>query len=62
MELKQQGYGDDYVSAKLVEEGRMRYVPRTIGSRYLRLRKALEEREEYKLDDELSDWHLGEVK
>ena len=59
--LKQQGFTDEYVAAKLVEEGRMRYVPKTIGSRYNRLRKTIEEAEEEKLDDELSDWHVDEV-
>jgi len=36
-------------------------VPKTVGSRWLRLRKALEKAEEERLDDELSDWHAGEV-
>lgn len=62
IELKQLGYSDEYVSNKLIEEGRIRYVPKTIGSRYLRLRKALEEAEDNKLDDELTDWHVGEVR
>lgn len=61
IDLKQQGYPDDFVAKKLVEEGRIRYVPKTVGSRWLRLRKALERAEEDKLDDELSDWHEGEV-
>lgn len=59
--LKQQGYGDEYVSSKLIQEGRIRYVPKTVGSRWIRLRKALEQAENEKLDDELSDWHVGEV-
>ena len=59
--LKQQGYSDEYVAQKLIQEGRIRYVPKTVGSRWLRLRKALEQAEDEKLDDELSDWHVGEV-
>ncbi|KAI7566821.1 hypothetical protein D0864_08542 [Hortaea werneckii] len=58
--LKQQGYSDEYVAQKLTDEGRVRYVPKTVGSRWLRLRKALQEVEDDKLDDELSDWHVGE--
>ncbi|KAI7083280.1 hypothetical protein KC356_g7690 [Hortaea werneckii] len=58
--LKQQGYSDEYVAQKLMDEGRVRYVPKTVGSRWLRLRKALQEVEDEKLDDELSDWHVGE--
>jgi len=59
--LKQQGYSDEYVAQKLIQEGRIRYVPKTVGSRWLRLRKALEQAENEKLDDELSDWHVEEV-
>ncbi|KAI7142238.1 hypothetical protein KC324_g16040 [Hortaea werneckii] len=58
--LKQQGYSDEYVAQRLMDEGRVRYVPKTVGSRWLRLRKALQEAEDEKLDDELSDWHVGE--
>lgn len=61
IELKQLGYSDEFVAAKLIEEGRIRYVGKTIGSRYLRLRKVLDDKEDDKLDDELSDWHEGEV-
>lgn len=39
----------------------MRYVPKTISSRWLRLRRLLEQAENDRLDDELSDWHIGEV-
>ncbi|KAK3679263.1 hypothetical protein LTR78_000824 [Recurvomyces mirabilis] len=58
--LKQQGFSDEYVAQSLIQEGRIRYVPKTVGSRWLRLRKALEKAEEERLDDELSDWHAGE--
>ncbi|KXT08210.1 hypothetical protein AC579_8680 [Pseudocercospora musae] len=60
IELKQQGYSDEYVAEKLQQEGRIRYVGKTVGSRWLRLRKVLEDREDERLDDELSDWHIGE--
>ncbi|GAB7323588.1 hypothetical protein MBLNU13_g07082t1 [Cladosporium sp. NU13] len=60
VDLKQQGYSDEYVARKLKDEGRIRYVPRTIGSRWLRIRKALEAKEEEILEDEMSDWHDGE--
>lgn len=40
----------------------MRYEPKTVGSRWLRLRKLLERIENERLDDELSDWHEGEVR
>ncbi|KXT00037.1 hypothetical protein AC578_4875 [Pseudocercospora eumusae] len=60
IELKQQGYSDEYVAEKLQQEGRIRYVGKTVGSRWLRLRKVLEDQEDERLDDELSDWHIGE--
>ncbi|EGP90786.1 unnamed protein product [Zymoseptoria tritici ST99CH_1E4] len=60
IELKQQGYSDAQVADTLRQEGRVRYTDKTIGSRYLRLRKAVLEKEDEVLDDELSDWHVGE--
>lgn len=60
IDLKQQGYPDEYVAGVLIEEGRMRYHSKTVGSRWLRLRKILEKYEDERLDDELSDWHIGE--
>ena len=59
--LKQQGYTDEYVCQKMIQEGRMRYVAKTVSSRWLRLRRALQQVEDEMLDDELSDWHMGEV-
>ncbi|EMC92893.1 hypothetical protein BAUCODRAFT_114891, partial [Baudoinia panamericana UAMH 10762] len=58
--LKEQGFSDEYVADKLVEENRIRYVPKSIGARWLRLRKLFEQVENERLDDELSDWHIGE--
>jgi len=39
----------------------MRYAPNTVGNRWPRLRKALVDVENDRVDDELSDWHPGEV-
>ncbi|KAK5117977.1 hypothetical protein LTR62_004021 [Meristemomyces frigidus] len=60
VELKQQGYSDEFVRQKLIQENRIRYNAKTVGSRWLRIRKALAVAEEDRLDDELSDWHIGE--
>lgn len=59
--LKQLGYKDDYVSNRLVEEGRQQLSAKTISTRWLRLKKIVERKEEERLDDELSDWHIGEA-
>lgn len=61
MELKRQGYSDPVICDKLVKEGRTRYKPGTVNSRALRIRRMMEKLEDEKLDDELSDWHIGEV-
>lgn len=55
------GHSDEKTAQILIKEGRVKYTSRTINSRWLRLRKALEAKEAEILDDELSDWHMGEV-
>lgn len=58
--LKEKGYSNDAVCAQLAREGRINYDKKTVGSRYLRLKNAILEREEERLDGELTDWHDGE--
>lgn len=58
--LKEKGYSNDAVCAQLVREGRINYDKKTVGSRYLRLKNAILDREEARLDGELTDWHDGE--
>lgn len=58
--LKEKGYSNDAVCAQLVREGRINYDKKTVGSRYLRLKNAILDREEERLDGELTDWHDGE--
>lgn len=60
IELKKQGHSDEYVAEKLKEEKRTEYQPKTVNSRWTRLRKLLSQQEDERLDDELSDWHEGE--
>jgi hypothetical protein len=59
--MKNQGYSNEKVVERLQEQGRINYDKKTVGSRYLRLKNAIAEREEQRLDDELTDWHEGEV-
>lgn len=59
--MKQQGYTDSAVANHLVEQGLTKYQPQSIGSRFVRIRKAMATRNEALLDEELSDWHEGEV-
>lgn len=62
IELKEQGYTDTYVATRLKAEGRAEFKAKTIGSRWARLRKVREQAQDEILDDELSDWHVGEVR
>lgn len=58
--LKRQGYSNAQVANQMQLEGRKR-TSNSVNNRWIRLRKALTEREEELLDDELSDWHADEV-
>ncbi|GAB7348874.1 hypothetical protein MBLNU459_g7575t1 [Dothideomycetes sp. NU459] len=60
VDMKQQGYHDEDVAKRLVEEGRTRYDPKSISSRWQRIRKAIQAAEDELLDEELTDWHEGE--
>ena len=61
MELKDLGYADEYVAARLAQEDRVRYDPKSVGSRWFRIKKLVKKQEEQRLDDEMSDWHMVEV-
>lgn len=61
VDMKQAGYPDEAVVKRLVEEGRTRYDPKSISSRWQRIRKAVQAAEDELLDEELTDWHEGEV-
>jgi hypothetical protein len=61
VKMKDAGYSNDEVVAKLRDEGRINYDKKTVGTRYLRIKNAIADREEQRLDDELTDWHEGEV-
>lgn len=60
--MKDGGYSNEQICAALVKDGRVHYDKKTVGSRYLRIKSAVAEREEARLDDELTDWHEGEVR
>jgi hypothetical protein len=59
--MKEQGYSNEKVVAKLQEQGRIKYDKKTVGTRYIRIKTAIAQRVEQQLDDELTDWHEGEV-
>lgn len=62
VDMKQAGYPDEAVVKRLIEESRTRYDPKSIASRWQRIRKAVQAAEDELLDEELTDWHEGEVR
>lgn len=61
VDMKMAGYPDADVAQRLVEKGFTRYKPETISNRVVRIKKKSQEYMEKLLDEELSDWHEGEV-
>lgn len=60
--MKQNGYKDRDIRERLINEGRTRYHPKTISTRWARLKRCVEAHADELLDEELSDWHVGEVR
>ncbi|TKA61148.1 hypothetical protein B0A49_09161, partial [Cryomyces minteri] len=58
--MKQNRCVDAEIAERLINEGRTRYDVKTIASRWQRLRRVLAERQDELLDDDLTDWHMGE--
>jgi hypothetical protein len=59
--LNNENHPNEYIANQLAKEGLVRYDSKTVGSRFIRLQKKIAEREAQRLEDELTDWHDGEV-
>lgn len=59
--MKRSNYTDAQVVDRLVKDGRTKYDPKSINSRWQRIRKCLQDAEDELLDEELTDWHEDEV-
>lgn len=59
--MKNAKYLEKDIAKRLVDEGRIKYNAKTIGTRLARIRKKLQERNDELLDQELTDWHDGDV-
>lgn len=59
--MRDKGVPDREIAATLTEQGLTNYSVKTINSRYIRIKAALAARLDQRLDDELTDWHEGEV-
>jgi len=60
-DMKRQGYRDPDIVKRLEDEGLTSYKQTSISSRYVRIKKKMQEKNEELLDEELTDWHEGEV-
>lgn len=61
VKMKAEKFTDKQVAARLREEGRVDYHYKTISSRWVRIKRALEKKHDQDLDDQLTDWHDGDV-
>lgn len=59
--MKAAKYQEAEIAQRLKDEGRTSYNPKTIGTRWARLKKALAVRQDEMLDQDLTDWHDGDV-
>lgn len=60
--MKEAKYLEKDIAQKLADEGRIAYNPKTIGTRWARIKKVLQQRQDELLDAELTDWHEGDVR
>jgi hypothetical protein len=59
--MKNAKYLEKDIAERLAKEGRINYHPKTIGTRWARIKKMLQRVQDEMLDDELTDWHDGDV-
>ncbi|GAB7339431.1 hypothetical protein MBLNU457_6063t1 [Dothideomycetes sp. NU457] len=59
-DLKRRGFKDREIAQRLADEGFTAYKPQSVGARYARINRKVQERNEELLDLELIDWHEGE--
>lgn len=60
--MKNAKYLEKDIAQRLADEGRIKYNAKTIGTRLARIRRKLQERNDKLLDEELTDWHDGDVR
>ncbi|KAI1616519.1 hypothetical protein EDD37DRAFT_645653 [Exophiala viscosa] len=58
--MKEARYLEKDIAQALVDKGRINYNPKTIGTRWRRLKRALQKRQDDLLDADLTDWHDGD--
>lgn len=61
MQMKLKGFKDAAIKQRLIDENRINYQEKSISTRWSRIQRVLHAHETKMLDDELSDWHEGDV-
>jgi hypothetical protein len=59
--MKEARYLEKDIAQALINQGRTAYNPKTIGTRWRRIKAALQKRNDDLLDADLTDWHEGDV-
>lgn len=60
--MKDAKYLEKDIAQALVDDGRIAYNPKTIGTRYARIRRVKAKEMDILLDAEQTDWHDGDVR
>ncbi|KAJ9610494.1 hypothetical protein H2200_005271 [Cladophialophora chaetospira] len=58
--MKEARYLEKDIAQALINQGRTAYNPKTIGTRWRRIKAALQKRQDDLLDADLTDWHDGD--
>lgn len=59
--MKEARYLEKDIAQALVDQGRTAYHPKTIGTRWKRIKSRLQQRHDELLDQDLTDWHDDDV-
>lgn len=59
--MKNAKFKEKEIAQRMQDEGRVKYNSKTIGTRYARICRKLEEKNDADLDADLTDWHDGDV-
>jgi len=59
--MKEARFLERDIAQALIDQGRIAYNPKTIGTRWRRIKAKLQKRQDDLLDADLTDWHDGDV-
>ena len=61
-QMRDAGYRDEQVVETLINKGLTIYQPKSVNTRYNVMKRREADKENQRLDDELTDWHEGDVR